>query len=111
MNGLQDRKTYAGIPVGNLPKFMPLDNSLNRDILRSLRFHCVLSRFLLYIDGKDKEERNMRFSFSTPKEIPRGLKRIQESKMGTPSSARINQDVDIALKALENCPPRKWGCS
>ena len=43
----------------------------------------------------------MRFSFSTPKEIARGLKRIPESKMVTPSSARIIQDVDLALKALE----------
>ena len=44
----------------------------------------------------------MRLSFSTPKEVSRGLKRIRESKMGTPSSARIIQDVDLALKALEN---------
>ena len=43
----------------------------------------------------------MRFSFSTPKEIYRGLKRIWESKMGTPFLARIIQDVDLALKALE----------
>ena len=43
----------------------------------------------------------MRFSFSTPKEIFRGLKRTRESKMGTPSSVRIIQDVDLALKALE----------
>ena len=43
----------------------------------------------------------MRFSFSTPKEISRGLKRIWESKMGTPSLARIIQDVDLASKALE----------
>ena len=43
----------------------------------------------------------MRLSFSTPKEIVRGLKRIWESKMGTPSSARIIQDVDLELKALE----------
>ena len=80
---------------------MPLDNSINRDILHSLRFHCVLSRFVLDGEGPDEEERNMRFSFSTPKEIARGLKRIWESKMGTPSSARIIQDVDLALKALE----------
>ena len=38
MNGLQDRTPYAGQPVGNIPKFMPLDNSLNRDILYSLYF-------------------------------------------------------------------------
>ena len=79
---------------------MLFDNSLNRDILHSFRFHCVLSRFLLYREGTDEEERNMRFSFSTPKEIARGLKRIWESKMGTPSSAKIIQDVDLALKAL-----------
>ena len=33
MNGLQDGTPYDGRPVGNSPKFMPLDNSLNRDIL------------------------------------------------------------------------------
>ena len=43
----------------------------------------------------------MRFSLSTPKDIARGQKRIWESKMGTSSSARIIQDVDLALKALE----------
>ena len=80
---------------------MPLDNSLNMDILHCLRFHCVLSRFLLDGEGNDKKERTTRFSFSTPKEIARGLKRIWELKMGTPSSARIIQDVDMALKALE----------
>ena len=35
------------------------------------------------------------------KKIARGLKRIWESKMETPSSARIIEDVDLALKALE----------
>ena len=55
------------------------------------------------LDGEvtDEEERNMRFSFSTTKEIARGLKRIWESKIGTPSSERIIQDVDLAFKALE----------
>ena len=80
---------------------MPLDNSLNRNILHILRFHCVLSRFLLDGEGIEEEERNIRFSFSTPKEIARGLKRIWESKMGTPSLARIIQDVDLALKVFE----------
>ena len=76
MNGLHDRTPYAGRPVGNSPKFMPLDKSLNRDILHSLRFRCVLSRFVLDGEGTDEEERNMRFSFSTPREIARGMKRI-----------------------------------
>ena len=67
MNGLQDRTPYAGRPVGNTPKFIPLDNSLNRYILHSFCFHCVLSHFLLDGDKTDDEDRNMRFSFSTPK--------------------------------------------
>ena len=87
MNGLQDGTPYAGRPVGNSPEFMPLDNSLNRDILNSLRFHCILRCFLLGGEVTDKEKRNVQFSFSTPREIARGLKRIWESKMGTPSSA------------------------
>ena len=72
LNGLQDGTPYAGRPVDNSPEFMPLDNSpnsLNRDILQSLRFHSVLS--LSIIDGKEitEEERKLCFSFSTPKEI------------------------------------------
>ena len=98
MNVLQDRE----------PAFMPLDNSLNRDILHSLRFNCVLSRFVIDREGTAKEERNMRFSFSTPKEIARGLKRIRESKMGTPSSEWIIQDVDLALKALKIVYRANW---
>ena len=96
----QDGTPYDGRPVGNSPKFIPLYNSLNRDILHCLRFHCVLSRFVLDGKGTDEEERNMQFSFSTPREIAQGMKRIWESKMGTPSSARIIEDVGLALKDL-----------
>ena len=71
MNGLEDSTPYAGHPVCNSPEFMSLDNTLNRDILHSFRFHCVLSRFLLDGEGTDKEERSIIFSFSTPKEIVR----------------------------------------
>ena len=101
LNGLQDGTPYSGRPVGNSPEFIPLDNSLNRDILQSLRFHCVLSRAI--IDGKEttEEERKLCFSFSTPREIARGLKRLWDSKIGTPSLERIIQDVYLALKALE----------
>ena len=42
----------------------------------------------------------MRFSLFTPKKIARGLKRIRESKMGTPYSTRIIQDADLTLKAF-----------
>ena len=43
----------------------------------------------------------MCFSLSAPNEITRRLKCIWESKMGTPSSARIIEDFDLALKVLE----------
>ena len=66
MNGLQDGTPYAGRPVGNTPKFTPLDISFNRDILQSLRFHCVLSHFLLDGEGTDKKGSNVSFKFSTP---------------------------------------------
>ena len=77
LNGLQDGTPYVGRPVGNIPGFMPLDNSLNSlniDILKSFRFHCVLS--LSIIDGKEitDEERKLCFSFSTSREITQGLK-------------------------------------
>ena len=101
MNGFQDGTPYYGRPVGNSPEFIPLYNSLNRDILHFLHFHCVLSRFVLDGEGTDEEERNMKFSFTTHGKICRGIKRIWESKMGTPSSARMIEDVDLALKALE----------
>ena len=100
MNRFQDGTPHAGLPVGNSPEFLPLDNNLNRDILQSLRFHCILSRFLLDREGTYEEDRNVRFSFSTTKEIARGLKRVWKSKMGTPYLVRIIQDVDLAVKAL-----------
>ena len=101
INVLQDVTPYSGRHVGNSPKFMPLDNSLNRDILHSFSFCCVFIHYI--IDGEEttEKESNMCFIYSTPREITRGLKRIWDSKMGTPSSARIIQDVDLALKALE----------
>ena len=80
---------------------MPLDNSLNRDILNSLRMNIILSCYILDGEETNEEESNMCFNYSTQREIARGLKRIWDSKMGTPSSARIIKDVDMALKALE----------
>ena len=101
LNGLQYGTTYAGHPVGNSPEFVSLDNSLSRDILHSLCMHSVLSRYIVDGEETNEEERNMCFSYSTPREIAQGLKRIWDSKMGTPSSEGIIQDVDLALKVLE----------
>ena len=67
--------------------------------MQSLRF------FLIHeiIDRKEttEEERKLCFGFSTPREIARGLKCLWDSKIGTPSSSRIIQDVDLELKVLE----------
>ena len=54
LNGMQYGTPYASRPVGNSPEFMPLDNSLNRDILHSLCFHCVLSHYI--VDGEKTTE-------------------------------------------------------
>ena len=76
LNGMQNGTPYAGRPVGCSPKFVHLDNSLNRDILNSLRMHIVLSRCIVDGEETNEEERNLGFSFSTPKEIAQGLKCI-----------------------------------
>ena len=57
-NGLQDGTPYSGRHVGNSPKFVPLYNSINRDILHSLHFHCVLRRFVMKGKGNDEKENN-----------------------------------------------------
>ena len=45
-NGCNAGTKYYGRPVGNLPKFMPLDMSLNYDIKRSHEYHCALTYHL-----------------------------------------------------------------
>ena len=67
LNGMQNWTPYAGRPVGNSPEFMTLDNSLNRDVLHSLRMHIVLSCYILDVEEADKEESNMCFGYSTPR--------------------------------------------
>ena len=69
LNGLQDGTPYSGSHVGNILEFMPLDNSLNRDILHSLRMYSVLSRYIFDGEETDEEESNMCFSYSTPREM------------------------------------------
>ena len=59
LNGLQDGNPYAGRPVGNIPKSMPLDNSLNCEILHSLRMHSVLRCYILDGEETDEKERNI----------------------------------------------------
>ena len=69
LNGLQDGTPCVSRPVGNGPKFRASDNSLNRDILHSLRFHSALICYILDGEVTDKEEKIMCFIYSTQREI------------------------------------------
>ena len=69
VNVFQYGTPYSGRPEDNIPKFMHLYHSINRDILHSLCLHCVLSHFVLGWEVTDEEYRIMHISFSTPKEI------------------------------------------
>ena len=80
---------------------MPLDNALDRESLLFLRMHSFLIPYILDGEETGEEESNMCFSYSTLREISRGMKRFWDSKLGTPCLARIIQDVDLVLKALE----------
>ena len=106
MNVLQDGKPYYGRPLGISPKFMPLENSVNRDIMHSLRFHCVLSRFLLY-----REKRNMRFSLSSPKEIAQRTEAYTGIKNGNTFFGNNYPVCRSDVESVGNCLPCKLGCS
>ena len=98
LDELQDGTTYASCPVSNTPEFTPMNNSLNNDILNSLCIHIVLICYVLDGEAIDEEENNMHFSYLKPTETDRGVKKIWHSQMGgTPSSARIIEDVNREL--------------
>ena len=73
---MQDGTPYVVCPGGNNPKFISLANLINCDNLHSLGMHSVLSHYILDEEENDREERNICFSYSTPREIAQGLKRI-----------------------------------
>ena len=86
-------KYYANRPVGNRPEFMPLDNALNADIQHSLSLHCAITAYL-----DDNDER--KFSMRTPLTIVQGIRRLWGEGGNVPSSERIMQDCDRALRAF-----------
>ena len=47
LNGLQDGTPCGSRPVGNRPKFKPLDHLINCVILHSLLFHSVVRCYIL----------------------------------------------------------------
>ena len=86
---------YEHMPVGNSPEFMPLDNSLNRDLQLSHDYHCAVTA---HLDDDDVGK----FSKKTPNTISRGITRIWDivAPQGVPSSKRIVEDVERALEAM-----------
>ena len=102
MNGFQYGTPYAGHPIGNIPEFMSLDNSLNIDILQSLRFHCVLSRFLLDREGTDKEERNALQFLYTKVNCQRN-EAYMGIKNGNPFFGEDYTNCLSGVESVENC--------
>ena len=68
--GLNIGTIFYGRPVGNSPEFMPLDNSLNQEVLMSHRFHCAVTYHLRDIDER-------KFSLRRPKLVTRKYGGIQ----------------------------------
>ena len=80
--GLNKGTRYEETVVGNYPEFMPLDNSLNRDIRATHDMHCMYTNHL-------HKEDHRRFSKATPNLIDRGIRRIWDDEEGCPSSKQI----------------------
>ena len=72
---------------------MPLDNLLNADIQHALSLHCAITAYL-----NDDDER--KFSMRTPLTIVEGIRRLWGQEGNVPSSRRIIQDCDRALRAF-----------
>ena len=93
-NGVNTGTRYHGRPVGNSPKFMPLDNSLNTDVTQAHDMHVSVTIHL----PKDDP---MKLSNCTPQTISRRIKHIVESvDHGCPSSSRIIQCCNKALDTM-----------
>ena len=64
LNGIQYGTPNFSSLIGNIPEFIPLYDSLKRNISHSLRMHSVLSRYILDGEKTKGEESNMCFSYS-----------------------------------------------
>ncbi|CAB9505297.1 unknown protein [Seminavis robusta] len=93
-------KRYSKAPVGNSPELMPWDCSLNKDLMDSLAYHCLMTSHM-------KDEDSRKFDISTPKRGTDALRRIY--KVGNPTGRRIRQDVLKVLDALKAIVEH-WGC-
>ena len=105
MNGLQDWTPYAGRPVGNSPKSVPLDNSVNRDNSLPLRFHCV-PRAIVFWTGREPKRRRglcvLIFFLHKKGNRQRTQAYTGIENGGTPSFQRgLSEMFNLALRALE----------
>ena len=111
LNGLQDWTTYTGRPVGNIPEFMPLDNSRNREIIHPLRMNSVLRCYILDREETDEGEKEYVFQLlNTERNSPR-----TEAYMGFENgNTFFSKDHQICRPGVENVVnslPCKWCCS
>ena len=90
--GLNDGTPYANRLVRNSPKIMPLDCSLNKNIHKGVRRHCVFTGKLNRDDEKNslntqKQGVHAYQQLWGPKDLPEGI----------PSGARIMQDINLII--------------
>ena len=72
---------YHGRCVGNSPKFMPLDNSLNNDIQMRYRYRCAVT-------AHQPNDIPRKHTLATPKRITDGLKKLGRSCRSTKYQTR-----------------------
>ncbi len=85
-------------PIRNSPELMPLDNSLNQDVQKSVRGHTVMSLTIWDCNNKD----NCLITMAKPKETAPSYKCIFDPTTGVvPKSERILQDMNKVMHALQ----------
>ena len=92
-NDLNKGTIFWGRPVGNSLEFMPLDNSLNRDVIMCHRYYCTVT---YHLHNDDKRT----FSLLTPWSIAQRIKWVMQHESGCPSPSRIQKDCQLATKYM-----------
>ena len=98
LNELNKGMPYAGHPVGNSPELMPLDCSLFADLKHDVFHHCIVTNHLPENDPHKFSLLTVKRGVST---FLRLLAPTLERNTGSPSSGRIEQDIDRWIVNLE----------
>ena len=109
-NGFQYGTPYAKHPVGNSPEFTPLDNSLNRDILQCLCFHCVLP-FFARRGGNRQRGEEYALQFLCTKGNRQRTEAYMVIENGNPFFGEDDPRCRSGVESVGNGLPRKWVCS